>query len=107
MEIIKFLMFIFSTIGCCNVIVDGAIMTTPRNLFKKLMGILRIPKLGDVVDCYLCTGVWSGFLMGFIWLSNNILEIFACGCAGGFLCHFTAIIMNYIEAITVISLPDD
>jgi len=62
---------------------------------------------GSVVDCYLCSGTWAGFLMGYIWLTQDPLKIFACGCAGGFLANFAAMILNWIEASTVVKLPSN
>jgi hypothetical protein len=62
---------------------------------------------GSVVDCYLCSGTWAGFLMGYIWLTQEPLQIFACGCAGGFVANLAAMILNWIEASTIVKLPSD
>jgi hypothetical protein len=62
---------------------------------------------GGVVDCYLCSGTWAGFLMGYIWLTNDPAQIFACGCAGGFISNLGAMILNWIEALTIVNLPDE
>lgn len=100
-------MYIISTIGLCLIIVDGAIMEKPRQLFKSITNKMKIPFFGDVVDCYLCSGTWAGFFMGFVWISHNLLEILACGFAGSFLCHSAAIILNWVEAATIIHMPED
>ena len=62
---------------------------------------------GGVVDCYLCSGTWAGFFMGYIWLTNDPMQIFACGCAGGFISNLAAMVLNWVEASTIVSLPDD
>jgi hypothetical protein len=48
--------------------------------------------------------------MGAIWIAHpwyNPLQIFACGCAGGFLANFAAVVLNLIEAATIVNLPDE
>lgn len=101
------IMFVLSTIGMTHIIVDSSIMEPFRNFLKSFTTRLKIPKFGEVVDCYLCTGVWCGFLMGLIFISSNIFVIFACGCAGGFLSNLAAALLNLIEAKTIINFPED
>lgn len=100
-------MFILSTIGMCHIIVDSSIMEAFRNLVKSFSKKIGMPKIGGVVDCHLCAGTWCGFVMGLIWISYNPFYIFACGCAGGFLCNFSAIFLNWLEAATIVNLPMD
>lgn len=113
-------LFILSTIGMAHIIIDGAIMEWFRNFVKYislkidqfLMNRFKNKKftglnLGSVVDCYLCCGTWCGFLMGIAWISVNPLQIFACGCAGGFLANLGAVLLNWIEAATIVNLPQD
>lgn len=100
------ILFILSTIGCTHIIVDGSIMENFRILVKSFFEKIKIPSLGGVVDCYLCCGTWCGFFMGWVWLSKNPFEIFACGCAGAFLANFAASISNLIEASTIVNLMD-
>jgi hypothetical protein len=45
--------------------------------------------------------------MGWVWISNNPFEIFACGCAGGFLSNFAAVFLNWIESATIVNLPTE
>jgi hypothetical protein len=94
--------FFISTIGMCHIIVDGSIMKDFRDFVKKVF-----PRLGGAVDCYLCCGVWCGFFMGFVWMTYNPIYAFACACAGGFAANVAAIVLNWIEAATVINLPDE
>lgn len=99
------ILFVLSTIGMTHIIVDGSIMQWFRDLVKYLTAKLNAPSLGGVVDCYLCCGTWCGFLMGFIWVTTNPLQIFACGCAGGFLANLAAVILNWLESATIVNLP--
>lgn len=62
---------------------------------------------GSVTDCYLCSGTWSGFLMGSIWLTQNPFQIFACGCAGAILSNAAAVVLQWVEAATIVNLPGD
>lgn len=107
MSVVALFLYIVSTVGMCHIIVDGSILQNFRDLVKWLTFRIGYPKLGGVVDCYLCAGTWTGFLMGYIWLTHEPLQIFACGCAGGFLSNFAAVVLNYLEAATIVSLPDD
>ena len=100
-------LFVMSTIGMSHIIVDGSILAWFRDLVKDVAVKIKIPKLGGVVDCYLCCGTWCGFFMGWVWLSQNPWEIFACGCAGGFLSNFAAVILNWLEAATIVNLPSE
>lgn len=100
------IMFIISTIGMCQIVIEGSIMEGFRNIFRKFTVKIGHPSFGNLVSCPLCFGMWSGLIMGVIWISFNPFCIFACGCAGSFLCNFTAIMLNYIEAATIINLPD-
>lgn len=107
MNVVTLLLFVLSTIGMTHIIVDGSIMQWFRDLVKKGSEKIGIPSFGGVVDCYLCCGTWCGFVMGLIWVSTNPFQVFACGCAGGFLANLAAVIMNWIEAATIVNLPDD
>ena len=106
-DFITFLMFVLSTVGASHIIVDGSIMDKFRVFVKFITKKLKIPSFGGVVDCYLCCGTWCGFLMGLIWISYNPFQVFACGCAGGFLANFAAVILNWIEAMTIVNLPGE
>lgn len=100
------ILFVLSTIGMTHVIVDGSIMQWFRDLVKDLTVRLNVPSFGGVVDCYLCCGTWCGFLMGAIWITHNPFQIFACGCAGGFLANCGAVLLNWIESATIVNLPN-
>ncbi len=109
----EFLLFVFASIGMAHIVVDGSILEPFRNLMKKLAEKFNSPKIGEVVECYMCSGTWSGFIMGYViygYQLNNVflclLTVFACGCAGGFLSNFAAILMNYIESATIVNMPE-
>jgi len=105
-EITALILFVISTIGMTHIIVDGSIMDGFRRLVKKTATLLRVPKFGSVVDCYLCAGTWCGFAMGWTLISQNIFIVLACGFAGAFLANFGAVFLNLLEAMTIVSLPD-
>lgn len=107
MSAVALFLYVVSTVGMCHIIVDGTILQWFRDLVKSLSHRLGYPKLGGVVDCYLCAGTWTGFFMGYVWLTTDPFQIFACGCAGGFLSNFAAVVLNYLEAATIVSLPED
>lgn len=103
--VVAFLLYVLGTVGMSHIVVDGTILQWFRDLVKKLASAVKMSKLGGVVDCYMCSGTWCGFFMGWIWLTQNPFEIFACGCAGGFLANFAAVLLNWIEAQTVLTFP--
>jgi hypothetical protein len=109
----NFLLFAFGSIGMAHIIVDGSILESFRDFVKSFTKKINLPKLGEIVECYMCSGTWAGFFMGYIvygYFINNItlsiLTTFACGCAGGFLSNLAAMILNYIESATIINLPE-
>lgn len=107
MDLTVLVFFVLSTIGMTHIIVDGSILEWFRDFVKKASNALRIPSFGKVVDCYLCAGTWCGFAMGLILVSKDPFIIFACGCAGGFLANLAAVLLNWIEAMTIVNLPSD
>lgn len=108
---VEFLIFAFSTIGMTHILVDGSIMEPLRVFVKSLAARVKVPKLGEIIDCYLCTGTWCGFLMGGVWLvdlepsASCALRVLGCGCAGGFLSNLAAMVLNYLEAGTLVNMP--
>jgi hypothetical protein len=98
------LVFAICTIGMTHIIIDGSILEGFRNWWKSWTEKWGWKKLGSLVDCYLCAGTWVGFLMALIWVSYNPFKIVALGFAGGFLANFAAVILNYLEAGTMVNL---
>lgn len=107
MNLVNLILFVLSTIGMTHIIIDGSIMQWFRDFVKKLADKTPYPSLGGIVDCYICCGTWCGFLMGYIWLTHNPLQVFACGCAGSFLANLGAVLLNWIEAATIVNLPNN
>jgi hypothetical protein len=101
------ILYVLSTIGMAHIIVDASITASFREFVKSMSTKIGVPSFGGVVDCYLCCGTWCGFLMGAIWLSHNPFQILACGCAGGFLANLGAVFLNWLEAATIVNLPND
>jgi len=101
------LMFILSTIGLTHLIVDGSIFEGLRAFIRSTSSRLKVEHLGRIVDCHLCAGTWCGFFMGYVWISKDPVEVFACGCAGAFLANFGASVINWLEAATIVNLPQD
>lgn len=107
MTSLDFVLFFLSTVGMSHIIVDGSIFESFRSFIKSYSEKLKVPHLGTIVECYMCSGTWCGFFMGYVWISDDLLKIFACGCAGGFVSNFAAIIINYFESLTIVNLPDN
>lgn len=97
------ILFILASIGSTHIVVDGAIFAPIRDWMKRTLPT----KLSSIVDCYLCAGFYMGCLSGFCAFSHiSLQQIFACGCAGGFLANFAAVVLNWLESATIVNLPD-
>src|SRR5262249_32769390 len=97
------ILFCIAVIGATHIIVDGKIFQPVRDFVVKYLPA----KLSELLSCYQCCGTWMGFLLGFLISGPDIIKIFLCGCSGSFLSSWGAIYLNYLEAQTIISLPDD
>jgi hypothetical protein len=104
---INLFLFVVSVIGMTHIIVDGSIFESVRTYFKKFMAKIKLEHMGSLVDCYLCSGTWCGFFMGYVWITDEPLKVFACGCAGGFIANLGASILNLIEALTIVRLSEN
>jgi len=103
-EVIGFtnlLLFALAVIGMTNIIVDGAIFSTPREWLKE-----HLPtKLFQLISCYQCCGTWCGFILGAMLICYwNPFVIFACGMAGSFLAAGTSVFLTYLEARSIVDL---
>lgn len=110
----EILLFILGVIGMTHIIVDATIFQWLRDLVDKYLP----EKLAKGIHCYQCTGFWCGLFCGWVMFSTtawwwllpypeNFMKVFVAGCAGSILANFAALYMNYIEAMTVITLPPD
>lgn len=116
----EFFLFVLGVVGMTHIIVDASIFQWLRDLFDK-----RLPeKVAKGIHCYQCTGFWCGLFCGWALLSNtawwplpyfewllpypeSFMKVFVAGCAGSLLANFMAIYMNYLEAMTFITLPSE
>ena len=89
------ILFVFSVIGMTNIVVDSTIFAPVRNWTK-----IKYPKIGELMTCHQCSGFWCGLICGWILQSNNILVIFACGCAGSFLATTNLILSDLLISKT-------
>jgi hypothetical protein len=97
-------LFVLGVIGMTHIVVDATIFQWLRDLIDA-----KLPeKVSKLIHCYQCTGFWCGLFCGWAAFSGiTIPQIFLAGCAGSILSNFTALYMNYLEAITVISIPPE
>lgn len=108
----QFVFFACASIGLTHILVDSKIGLPVRNLFDKYLPNY----ISSLIHCYQCTGFWSGLLTGLICLwpmlscmnwFYAILYLIAAGWAGSFLGNFSAIYFNYLDAQSLINLPDE
>jgi hypothetical protein len=92
-------LFALATVGLTNVLVHGKILDDDhlgtRSWLKRQLG-----KYADVLECYECTGWWSGLLLGVLLLSWNPLIFLPAAFAGAGIMHAYVNIMNLIESKT-------
>lgn len=107
-----FFIFILGTIGLTHIIVDSKIMQWFRDFADN-----RLPEfVSSMFHCYQCSGFWAGCIVGLIvfWpgissesLLYATLYTSVVGFCGSFLGNWAAIYFNYLEARSIVSLPDD
>ena len=100
----EILLFVLGVIGMTHIIVDATIFQWFRDYLDK-----NLPeKVSKLIHCYQCTGFWCGIFAGWAaFASITLPQLFLAGCAGSILSNFVALWMNYIEAGTVVNLPED
>lgn len=100
MEIV---LFCLGCIGMSHIIIEGKIFEPTRNWLKRwLPGVLY-----SLLECYQCTGFWAGILCSFLAFSDITWgQVFVGGCAGSFLSAVGALVLNYLEAKTIVNLED-
>lgn len=101
---VNFILFILSTIGFTNIIVDPATIFKPIRDFVDKNGPKFLVKL---VSCYQCTGTWVGFFCGYCLIGQEIHTVFLCGMAGSYICSLSATFINYLEIRSVIGLNEN
>jgi len=95
-----YVFFLLAAVGLTAVIVESKIFRPIRDYAE------RWPWLHSLMTCYQCSGFWAGtvlypFILGVNW------GWVGAGFAASFLSVFSAALMNWIEANTVINLPPD
>lgn len=111
----EILLFCLGSIGMTLILVDGSIFSWLRDLPEKLsqktknVVLLWIyTKLTALLHCHMCFGWWTGIIIGYLTFTHITLsQIFVAGCASSFLSYFAALFLNYLEAQTYISLPEE
>ena len=121
----ELILFLFSVIGLSHIVIDSKIFAPVRDWFAepKVVDWMKYPwmipwylvrwiknnllsKINEAIRCYLCFSVWAGWFLG-LFLFDTWGKIFAGGFAASFLSNFAAMLMNYIEARTIVSLEDN
>lgn len=95
---IDLIIFWCAVIGLTDIIVN-------QTFFNWRYLLLGTP-FYSISTCPKCMGFFSGLLCGFALLSNVPLYILMCGFAGSFVCGFSELFMNYLEARTIIEFDE-
>ena len=100
MEIV---LFCLGCIGMSHIVIEGKIFESTRNWLKP-----KLPStLYSLFECYQCTGFWAGLLCSFLAFHDiSWYQVFVGGCAGSFLSASGALVLNYLEAKTIVNLED-
>jgi len=74
MIVIEFIVFILSSLGLMNILINAPIAEGFRNLIVKLFSVFGNEKMGEyLVTCSTCVGVWVGVLTTFLYLYGLIM----------------------------------
>jgi Protein of unknown function (DUF1360). len=110
------LLFILAAIGLTHIVVDSAVFSPLREWLKNQAPAIEEPvtkfsgrwlagKIGYLMTCYQCAGVWVGWFLGLIMLTSsevglihNLVTIFVAGMASSFLANWAAIYLTYLES---------
>jgi len=116
------LLFAFGVVGITHIVVDGVLLQWLRNLADK-----HCRWLYSLLTCYQCSGFWVGALLGgplfypaikyfsvgsvlvltdYPWYCSLIM-VLLCGGAGSFIATLGAAVLNYLEAQSIIELPEE
>jgi hypothetical protein len=101
MIMVNLILFLLAAVGLTNILIYGSILDNAREWV-----LARVPdKVGEVLSCYQCTGFWSGLLTGYVLLTHDFFGTLMCGFAGSFTSHFAAVLVEYLEANSMVSVP--
>lgn len=104
---VNFLLVCLSSVGLTHIIVDSSIFNPIRNFITQRENIVGFGFLSKIITCYQCCGMWAGVFCGWIIFQDNLSLLLLYGFIGSFLSSFAAIIFNYLEAQTVMSVKDE
>jgi hypothetical protein len=99
MSTAELLLFALASIGLCHLLVDSALMTP----VKGHLGSRGWRRLVRLLNCYQCSGCWSGLLVGLIVLLGQwqpYLHLLLYALAGSFLGPLAAVCIGYLNALT-------
>lgn len=66
-----------------------------------LINYIRIRFKINLFNCQQCMGFWAGIICGWFFIGWKV-ELFLLGCCGSLLANFTELLINYIEAKTIV-----
>ena len=96
---IDLILFVLAVAGLTDILVNSPV-------FSNWKDILLGSPLYSISTCSKCMGFFSGFLCGFVLLSQVPLYVLMCGFAGSFICGFSELFMNYLETRTIIEFDE-
>lgn len=111
LEVSSLILLLLGGVGMTAIIVESEIALFVKNILEKFMPKFVI----NALNCYQCTGFWSGFILSFVFMNPFevsygfpylVLELgknFATGCATSLLSVLWASTMLLIESKTVIN----
>lgn len=101
----EIIIWLLGSIGMTNIIVESDIARAVKDKIKPYLYEFLMKGL----NCYQCTGFWSGvFTTTLLLIFNNwgidkLHYLFLGGCATSFLATFFAFLQTYLEANSVLS----
>jgi len=120
MEVIRDLvLLILGSVGMTAIIVEGTIFVPVKDFMEKYIPrIYGTDSAGNrtflmkLLNCYQCTGFWSGIFIGFLLYGNfsdvfkfvdSLKYVFAGACASSCCSVYFANYMTYLEANSIVS----
>lgn len=108
MEISSLFWCIVGAVGMTQIIVESEISNKFKSVLEKIAPVF----LMKMLNCYQCSGFWSGIFMGLIFYFPKELsffdigKVFAVGCGSSCLSYFFAMFLMYLEANTQIKVHE-
>ncbi len=100
---VNLILFVLATIGLTNILIFGKIFSPVREWLTN-----NAPDyVNELFACYQCMGTWAGAFCGAILLDHSIFGILMCAFAGSYISHTSALIHEWIEANSLVSLDPE